>query len=52
MIFVMEDYMKAILERDFRQPAEKIVCFDIPDIYTLQDPVLEAILKAKLNQHI
>lgn len=51
-IFVMEDYMKTTLENDFRQPGEKIVCLDIPDVYPLQDPELQAILRQKLEPYI
>jgi len=52
MIFVMEDYMKEILETEFHQPAEKIICMDIPDIYYVQDPELKATLRQKLLPYI
>lgn len=52
IIFLMEDYMKEILEKEFHQPAEKIICLDIPDIYYVQDPELEAILRQKLLPYI
>ena len=52
IIFVMEDYMKEILETEFHQPAEKIICLDIPDIYDVLDPELEAILREKLMPYI
>jgi predicted protein tyrosine phosphatase len=51
-IFVMEDYIKEILEQKFHQPAEKIICLDIPDIYDVRDPELEAILREKLMSYI
>lgn len=51
-IFVMEDYMKTILESEFNQPEEKIISLDIPDVYPLGDPVLEQILKEKLSPYI
>jgi len=51
-IFVMEDDMKTMLEDDFRQPKGKIICLDIPDVYPLQDPELEAILRQKLEPYI
>jgi predicted protein tyrosine phosphatase len=52
IIFVMEDYMKEILEQEFHQPAGKIICLDIPDIYDVQDPVLEVTLRQKLIPYI
>lgn len=52
IIFVMEDYMKETLETEFHQPAEKIICLDIPDIYDVRDPELEATLRAKLLPYI
>ena len=52
MIFVMEDYMKETLEKEFNQPAEKIICLDIPDIYDTLDPELEATLRQKLMPYI
>ena len=52
IIFVMEDYMKETLETEFHQPAEKIICLDIPDIYDVLDPELEAILREKLMPYI
>jgi predicted protein tyrosine phosphatase len=52
IIFVMEDYMKEILEIEFHQPAEKIICLDIPDIYYMEDPKLEATLRQKLLPYI
>jgi len=51
-IFVMEKFMKSILINEFNQPEEKILCLDIPDIYPLQDPQLEEILKNKLSPYI
>ncbi|MEJ2704072.1 MAG: hypothetical protein P8Z79_16680 [Sedimentisphaerales bacterium] len=52
MIFVMEPYMKTTLETDFGQPAEKIVCLDIPDMYPMEDPELAAILRKELLPYI
>lgn len=51
-IFVMEPYMKSILESEFHQNGKKIVCFDIPDIYPIDDPMLEAILIKKLTPYL
>ena len=51
-IFVMEDYMKQKLIKELNQPAEKIISFDIPDIYPLQDPELHRILTKKIKQYI
>jgi len=47
-IFVMEPYMKDILEHEFNQPKGKIISLDIPDIYPMQDRELAAILRNKL----
>ena len=52
IIFVMEDYMKETLMTEFHQPAEKIICFDIPDIYYVHNPELEATLRQKLLPYI
>ena len=52
MIFVMEEYMKDILVNEFHQWPEKIVCFDILDVYFVNDPVLETILKNKIEPYI
>jgi predicted protein tyrosine phosphatase len=52
IIFVMEDYMKQTLETEFHQPTEKIICLDIPDIYDVRDPALEATLRQKLLPYI
>jgi predicted protein tyrosine phosphatase len=52
MIFVMEDYMKKILIYDFQQPADKIICLDIPDIYYINDPVLEKILIQEIAPYL
>jgi predicted protein tyrosine phosphatase len=52
IIFIMEDYMKENLETEFNQPAEKIICLDIPDIYDVRDPELEATLRQKLIPYI
>ncbi len=52
MIFVMEDYMKKILMDNFHQSEDKIVCFDIPDVFYLNDPVLERILINKIEPYL
>lgn len=52
IIFVMEDYMKETLMAEFHQLAEKIICLDIPDVYYVHDPELEAILRQKLLPYI
>jgi predicted protein tyrosine phosphatase len=51
IIFVMEDYMKATLIKEYQQPPGKIICLDIPDIYFINDPELEMILKQKLEPY-
>jgi predicted protein tyrosine phosphatase len=52
LIFVMEDYMKETLMTEFHQPAEKIICMDIPDICYVGDPELEATIRQKLLPYI
>jgi predicted protein tyrosine phosphatase len=52
IIFVMEDYMQSILENDFHQPAGKIICFDIQDVYFINDPVLEKRLTDEIKPYI
>jgi predicted protein tyrosine phosphatase len=52
MIFVMEPHMKTALEADFGQPAEKVVCLNIPDMYETDDPELAAILRRNLLPYI
>ena len=39
-IFVMEPYMQRFLTRKYGVPEEKIVCFDIEDIYQRKNDVL------------
>ncbi len=48
-IFVMEEYMRDILEKEFNQPSDKIICLNIADMYLYQDPKLEAIIRAKIE---
>ena len=52
IIFVMEDYMKKLLEEYYGQPPEKIICLNIPDIYARNDPELVQILKRELPQYL
>jgi predicted protein tyrosine phosphatase len=51
-IFVMEEYMQDILVIDYEQKPEKIIVFDIPDIYGIYDPVLEQILIKKIEKYV
>ena len=52
IIFVMEDYMKKLLEEYYGQKPEKIIVLNIPDIYPKNDPELVAILKKELTQYL
>ncbi len=52
MIFVMEDFMKKILVDDFQQPEDKIICLDIPDVFYINDPVLERVLINKIEPYL
>jgi len=47
----MEEYMQDILI-DYEQKPEKIIVFDIPDIYPIYDPVLEQILIKKIENYV
>lgn len=51
-IFVMEDYMKRVLVKDFQQSEDKVISFDIPDVYYINDPVLERILINKIEPYL
>ena len=52
LIFVMEDYMKQSLLRDFDVPAGKIIVLGIPDIYEQDDPVLVSQLSDLLEPYL
>jgi len=52
IIFVMEDYMKKLLEEYYGQRPEKIICLGIPDIYPRNDPELVEILERELPQYL
>lgn len=47
-IFVMEDYMKEMLTGMYQQSPKKITVLHIDDIYGVNDPDLEEILREKL----
>jgi predicted protein tyrosine phosphatase len=51
VIFVMEDYMKKILEEYYGQKPKKIVVLNIPDVYSRNDPELVEILERKLHRY-
>jgi predicted protein tyrosine phosphatase len=52
LIFVMEDYMMAVLATTYGQDRRKIVCLDIPDLYERGDPVLVYILEEALRPYL
>jgi len=52
LIFVMEDYMKQSILRDYDVPGGKIIVLDIPDIYEQDDPVLVAQLRERLKPYV
>jgi predicted protein tyrosine phosphatase len=52
IIFVMEDYMKKLLEDYYGQPHEKVICLDIPDIYARNAPELVALLEKELSRYL
>ena len=47
-IFVMEDEMATTLVEDYGQSPGKIICLEVPDIYSRNDPWLVAILEDKI----
>ena len=51
VIFVMEEGMKAELERRCKLSPGKIICLDIPDLYERGDPVLIGILQHALYEY-
>jgi predicted protein tyrosine phosphatase len=52
IIFVMEDYMKDLLQGYYSQRPEKIIVLNIPDIYTRNDPELVQILEKQLRHYL
>jgi predicted protein tyrosine phosphatase len=50
-IFVMESVMKVQLEKEYEQSPGKVICLEIPDIYSKNDPWLIRILEDKLYEH-
>lgn len=52
LVFVMEDYMKQSILRDFDVPEGKVIVLDIPDIYEQDDPVLVAQLRECLEPYL
>lgn len=53
-IFVMEKAHRARLSRHFRRylGAARVICLDIPDIYTFMQPELVGLLKARVTPHL
>lgn len=54
LIFVMEKAHRNRLGKKFRAHlnGKRVVCLDIPDEYDFMDPVLVALLKAKVPRHL
>lgn len=54
IIFVMEKTHRSKLSQKFRRYLnnKKIVCLDIPDDYEFMNPVLIAVLKAKVGKFL
>jgi predicted protein tyrosine phosphatase len=52
VIFVMEDYMKKLLEEYYGQKPDKIIVLNIPDIYPKNDPELVGILQRELYRYL
>lgn len=51
LIFVMEDYMRESILRDFDVKEGRIVVLDIPDVYEKDDPVLVKQLRDALEPY-
>lgn len=52
IIFVMEDYMKALLEEYYGQNSEKIIVLNIPDMYARNAPELVEILEKEISRYL
>jgi predicted protein tyrosine phosphatase len=54
VIFIMDASQRRWLEREFKEhPAlTRIVCLDIPDIFTFLQPELVELLKERVPQHL
>lgn len=52
LIFVMEEYMGELLQFHLAQDPKKLICLDIPDIYSRFDPKLEAMINRKLKRYL
>ena len=54
VIFVMEKRHRAGLQRRFKRSLgrARVICLDIPDDYAFMDPVLVAILKARVPRFL
>jgi predicted protein tyrosine phosphatase len=52
VIFVMEDYMKKLLQEYYGQKPDKIIVLNIPDIYPRNDPELIRILEKELTPYL
>ena len=52
LIFVMEDYMKQSIIRNYGVPQGKIIVLGIPDIYEQDDPVLVKQLREVLKPYL
>lgn len=54
LIFVMEKAHRNKLQRRFRAQlgGKRVICLDIPDDYDYMDPVLVALLRARVSKHL
>lgn len=54
MIFVMEDWHRDLLDRQFRRHVERkrVVCLGIPDRYEYMDPELVQLLELKVAPYL
>jgi len=52
VIFVMEEWMKALLETKFGQPSGKLICLDIPDEFRRGDELLQKKLWNALSPYL
>ncbi len=51
-IFVMENFQKQFLLKNFKVSKEKIINLEIPDIYPKDSPELKKILKEKIIREL
>ena len=52
IIFVMEEWMKEVLQTRFKQSPRKVICLDIPDEFRRGDVLLQRMLRDSLIPYL